>query len=198
MALTKRERFLIFGAIIAVLIFVAIQFAILPMNRTLEERVAEYDELYMERLRVETKLATEAALIHNYERAVETFGQIKENYPVDIPNEEIAGMITELCHNTGFGAVLSLSLAAQRSPLAEEINAFSVVNVAMSLNGRFEAVRNLISAVENIEHIRISRISYAEPQNLGQSVTDGQMASNISVSFEVTVVNETERAGPAE
>jgi hypothetical protein len=188
--LSKRERFLIFFAAVVLVVFVSVQFAVIPMYTRYSELTEEYDLLVMERMRVETKIATEPAIIAYYERAQERFYAINEKYPVNIPNEEIVSIITEICQRSGFESLLSLSVSPQRRALGEEISAFGAASIAMSLGGGFDSVRRLIAAVSEIDYIRLSSISFAGPQ---AAESGGASSSNISVAFEMTVMNEIVR-----
>jgi hypothetical protein len=185
MGLSKRERLLIFVAAVIAVVFLTGQFALIPMYTHYTEISEEYDILLMEKIHLDMKIMNEALTTMNYERAVEKFDEINKAYPIDMPNTEIASTLTELCQRSGFSSIFSLAVSP-RNVLSEDIYAFSSASVSMSLNGSYGALRTLIDTLEEIDYIRISQISFA-----GLQPTDGAggAGSNISVSFNLTILN---------
>jgi len=190
MGLTKRERILLFAAAVIVLTFLSISFVIMPMYENYTELSEKYDILVMEKMQTEVKIMNAPAIATNYSRAEERFNEINSDYPVDIPNEEIASILTAICQASGFNSILSLAVSSQRTYPDENIDAFYIVRVSMSLSGQYDSLKNLIDILEEKDNIRISQLSFSV-----QQLTTGSAASpNISVTFEMTILNKIDIA----
>ncbi|MCL2095734.1 MAG: hypothetical protein FWH10_02385 [Oscillospiraceae bacterium] len=188
MRLSKRERVLIFTAAVTVTAYITMQFIIFPMYNLTGVLSEEYDALAMEMRRTEIKLDNEPGIILSRMKAEEKFNIINISYPVNISNEKISGILTELCRESGFNSILSLSVSPQKRPADEDTGAFYEVEVTASLNGDYNSVRNLISVLGQTDNIKISRLSLSVRPESDYEFYSSNI-SNITVSFEFTVMD---------
>ena len=208
--LSKREKILIFIAVIVVLVFVAFQFFIMPVYSKYTAKSDEYYNLSYEKEQLDMKIQSEELTRNNYIDLEKDFMEIKESYPAVMSNEELDRMITGLCLENKLNPVmLEISVeetaeegteaqtesaeeetdsAEEQTDSAEEQKVpFVVATVTMNLSGDYNSMKGLIDTVEGIDYIQITQISYAKEKDTG-TPSD----SNISVIFEVTMLTKTQ------
>jgi len=206
--LSKREKILIFIAVIVVLVFVAFQFFIMPVYSKYTAKSDEYDNLSYEKEQLDMKIRSEELTRNNYIDLENDFMEIKESYPAVMSNEELDRMMTGLCLENKLNPVkLEISVEetaeegteAQTESAGEETDStedetdsaeeqavpFVVATVKMNLGGDYNSMKGLIDTVEGKDYIQITQISYAKEKD-----TSTPSDSNISVIFEVTMLTE--------
>ena len=212
--LTKREKFLIFVAIIVFLIFAVFQLGINPLYKNYIESTDEYNTLYAEKQFVENKIKNEEKNRTNYQKIKKQYENIEKRYPALIPSEEVDKILTDLCvknnlktthlglstpveyiwqpeKNTIRNIPQNVAVSNENSPSQPEeekpVPAFVIVTATMNLNGTYNAMKNLVNAVDKIDYIRITQLSLS-----GKQVKNANQKANISVIFEVTMRNMQE------
>jgi len=193
--LKKREKILVFIAVVVGLISLTSTYVISPMYSLYGEKQAEYDRLTHEQFQLETKFANEAVYRQSNDDARSGFDKITRRYPQIMPNDEIDNLLTGLClRNDLKPTSLRLSDAAaytvQGEPDTEEglVPAFSTVSADMTLQGSYDSLISLIGAVARYDYIRITGVRYTQPRILREIID----IPDIAVSFEVTMMNPVE------
>lgn len=189
--LSKREKYLVIAAAAVVLIYIGIQFGIIPAYNYYQDGLETLDVVSTEKTLMDMKLANEASTRSGYENAVSKFEDITERYPAVMPNEKVDRILTGLCLESGLSPVM-LGIDVSTAPAQAEAGgdeeetteAFRVVTATMNLSGSYDNLKRLINAVERIEYIRFTRVSYTENVE-----NDRAGVSNISVLFEVTMLD---------
>jgi Tfp pilus assembly protein PilO len=185
MGLTKREKFLVFAAAVVAVVVLTANFAIAPMIRHIGELSDRHSILVMDKTQLDMKIMNEAAITRNHENSEEKFNGLNAVYPVDIPNEEIAGIITDLCHSSGFYSMRSLSLSGPNYIPAEGVDVFYSVTVSVAVTGRYGAVKTLIDKVAEIDYIRLSQVVFTNNPSV---ITEEP--SVIPLTFEFIILKE--------
>jgi hypothetical protein len=212
--LTKREKILIFVVGIVLMSYVTVQFGVTPLFDRLDTGREELALLTAERNAYEASLAREASLREGNESARRDYADLKETYPAFTANEHIDFMLTNLCvrhtlrpislriQEPANVAAVTITRPAQETEetdewgtaeSAESANSgeasveafvFTKVRAAMTLNGTYSSLGDLITTVESMAHIRITTFQFS-PQGGGDRSTP-----NIAVTFEVTLFND--------
>lgn len=206
---TKREKIMIMGASIFILVFLSFQYVIKPLNNQYIEKSEEYENLDVEKTLLDVALGNETAAYSNHENAEKTFNEIKTRYPLLMPNEKLDRILTEICLDNKLTPVtLGISDAVgfvpekteeensseetQKQDSAEEPEdaivkspVFSVVTATMTLKGDYNSLKSLIAAIDKMDYIRISRLSFS----LSKDINNTDMP-NVSVFFEITMLND--------
>jgi len=201
--ITKREKILLFGAGLVLILYLSIQFAILPLSNAYNTGIEERDRLRSER----DAHDMEASMLPNLRtRSTETrerFYSFTSGYSIIVPNELTDQRLTSLC-NANNMRITSLRFAprmvAPPTPLQydDEGNlieeeeedetdyypVFTYVTAFMNLTGTYSSLLNLIDEVIATEYIRLTSVSYT--RNVQESIE----ASTISLTFEVTYLSE--------
>ena len=99
---SKREKILLFSMGLLLILYLCIQFVILPLaNRYFEGR-QQRDNLISEKHRVEADINNRPAIESENREAGQRFEAIKSEYPLLVPNEEVDTILTNLCILNGF------------------------------------------------------------------------------------------------
>ena len=189
--LSKREKMLLFSAGILVIVYLAIQFAIIPLSTRYLEGIQERSRVHSERSRVDADISNKASIQREHDDASDRYETIKQQYPLLVPNEEVDTILTNLCIMNGLSPS-SLSISRQTEPTrtsSEEgehetpETLFTMVNAKMNVSGNNDSVMRLIDAVDDIQYIRITNLSYTASRQ------DDSDIGSVSVEFELTFVN---------
>jgi|GEM_PF-2213548 len=116
--LSKREKILIFIAVIVVLVFVAFQFLIMPSYNRYTAKLDEYNNLDYEKELLDMKFQSEELTRNNYIDFEQDFMEIKERYPAVMSNEELDRMMTGLCLENKLNPVM-LEISVEDTPEEE-------------------------------------------------------------------------------
>ena len=196
--LSKREKILILVAVVVVLIYGAFQFGITPVYNKYSEKQLKYEDLSYEKKLLDEKLKNRYDIRENYTNSEENFIEIKEQYPNIMSNEEIDRVLTGICLQNKLNPTLlgisdgtasgkTLGQQASKKEETQKTSFFTVVTATMNLRGDYASLKGLINTVNEIAYIRISRVSFSFDRE-----GTGASASNISVFFEVTMLNNVE------
>jgi hypothetical protein len=190
--LSKREKVLIFCVGLLALIYLCIQFGIYPLYERVNDGHEELHQLMDDRFAFETNLALEASLRQGNDEARTLFLAIRQGFPPLMPNEEIDNTLTRLCQSMQLRpTMLRISapvLTAGQADAGENDTyaapIFAKVTATMNVAGDYSALVRLLDAVESINHIRLTQVSFSGSTQHGISDT-----ANISLVFEVTLLN---------
>jgi len=200
--LSKREKKLLFGAGLVLILYLSIQFAILPLSNAYNTGLEDRDRLQTEK----DAHDMEALMLPNLRvRSAETrerFYELTNEYTTIVPNEHTDQRLTSLCRDNDL-RVISLRFAprpAAPPPPPPEYDAdgniisggestdrypvFTTVTAFMNLTGSYNSLMNLIDEVVGIKYIRLSNAS------LTRNIQDETDVSTISLTFEVTYLSD--------
>jgi len=194
--LSNREKILLLGLAVVVIVYLTVQFAIVPLYDSHEESREELYRLSAERDTYERNISNETLILDGNKDAREKYTEVKKRFPPLMPNEEIDYILTGLCIENGLRPIMlrisdpiPLSETAQHAEGTDEANAvpvFMKVTATMNVNGSFIALEDLVAAVGPIEYMRVTVINYATRVETGAS----RDLANISVGFELTLIND--------
>lgn len=202
--LSKSEKRMIFIGALVILCFVAFQFLINPMYKSISVLEEEYGALVSQKEYLEAKIQNEPIARAAHESAVEALEGVKARYPEALPNEEIDKLLSSMClENNLYPVRLGISAGEIRKkapvesedgsvvePEVEQAPAYTTVMALMELDGDYDSLKGLVSEVEKTDYIRITKLTYSSlPDDSG---TDNQMSAGISVQFEITMLNNTQ------
>jgi hypothetical protein len=177
---TKREKILVFLAVVAGLIFVTTTYLITPMNSELAEKQAELERLVFERMMLEIKLASEEGVVQSNLNARAAYEEITRTYPALMLSTEVDRTFTGLVVRNVFRPnSLCISDPSASGP------AFSTVAVSMTLSGTYDSIISLINEVNASDYIRITRVSFSPPRSPAE-------ATGVSASFLLTMRNPSQ------
>ncbi len=187
--LSKREKLLILIVAVILILFVGLQFVIAPLYNNFIAKTNELSELRTEKEMLDNKLANEATARAKHETALKDYEDIKLIYKTALANEDMDHLLTGLCLESGLSPMtLGISDSKPLTPItndkqagSEVIAAFSATEATMTLNGSYNSVKTLITKVEGMESLRITRLSLSNKDENG----------GISVGFKLTMLNES-------
>jgi hypothetical protein len=113
--LSKREKIMLFVVGIIVVLYLSIQFAILPLSSRYSEGLAERSRLSDEKVAHEMEAATIPSLRERNAEAYARFGELTSGYPTIIENEEIDFMLTTLSNKNNLSPI-SLWITPRPTP----------------------------------------------------------------------------------
>jgi len=192
--LSKREKVLIMVMVVFGVTALMIVFVIIPLYNQYNDKTSEYGALQDEKIIIDSKLATEAAIKDEHASIIMRHRADSIRYLNTSLSNEIGRMLTSLCESRGLQPISQqLSVPreftkVERRPgeqATENGSAFLVVTAVMAVNGEYKDLKNLLDAVEDTEYLRISRVSFSKNMQSLESSLD-----RISVTFEVTMLKE--------
>jgi len=192
--LSKREKILLGILILVGMLYLSIQFLILPLVARYMDDIQERNTLTTERARVDENISIKELLVRENEDAGQRFEAIKQEYPLLIPNEEIDTFLTNLCFKN-YLRPTSLNIAMPSVPappaqVGEEDTQeppkplFTIITVTMQLTGTYNSLARMVEEVDAMQHVRITNLSFTANQS--EEETD---IGRISIDFELTYVN---------
>ena len=183
--MSKREKILIFSLGVIVVFYLSIQFAILPLMSAALDNNREINYLRDEKALVEYNAANSELIRIDNSIAIQQFNEIKQEYPLLVPNEEIHTILTNLCRINNLSPD-GLRITPPKSNDTDDDgqDIFTVVNASMNLTGSFNNLLKLIEEVNKIQYIHIGSLSYAANRTEGTWNDD-----SIVISFEMTFIN---------
>ena len=197
--LSKREKILLSIVLVFGIFAIMVMFVIIPLYNDLSDKTTLYNELTVQKIQIETKLSTEAATRENHTVVLARHKTNSERFLNTSLSNEIGRMLTTLCDEHGLSPVSQqlsnpkdftkiLSSSGSR-PSADDKNGketvFLMVTATMTVKGDYEDLKSLLDTVEQIEYIRVSRVS------LGRDTANPELVLNkITVTFEVTMLKD--------
>jgi len=188
--INKREKTLMLIALLLLLIYLAVQFAIYPLFSRYSNATLERNQLTIEKTIVETDIANKTEIEAANKAANDQYERITQEYPLLIPNEEIDRILTDLCLKNGLKPTALRFTDSYGAPQSESNNddsepyPFTVVIATMSMKGNHSALMNLLDDVDANKYIYISNLGYSVINN----DTDTENA-NLSMTFELMFTN---------
>jgi len=187
LVITKREKIMLFVVGLIVIVFLAVQFAIVPLS-------TKYTEGLNERARLQGEIdlhKMEAATIPMLrDRNAEThrrYAELISGYPVIIDNEELDFMLTSLSNEYNLRpASLQISPRPPRPPVPEDgtaLQELTKATVQMNVVGNYRSLLRLLDEVSNTTYMRLTNVSYTEN-------TQQPDLSRISVTYEITFLTD--------
>ena len=198
--LSKREKILLFSAGLVLILYLSIQFAIVPLSNAYRTSIEERDHLRSEKATHELAATTLPNLRVRSVEAHERFYELTSGYPELVPNELIDQLLTTLCGDNNM-SIISLRFAPRPAPLppapyppendeAEDVYqtgvypVFTDVTAFMNVTGSYGSLLNLIDEVKATEFMRLTNVSFT------RNMADAGTASTISLTFEVTYLTQ--------
>jgi cell division protein FtsL len=211
---SKREKRLMLLLVVFALFAVMVMYVIIPLYTRLGEAQIEYSELSNDRIILETRLNSEAAVQQLHDDAVEQSIMIGARFLSESLSYDIGRMLTRLCETHGLQPI-SQQLSAPREFIIEEIggytgsdydirryleyddrygyasedefgvrSAFLIVTANMSVSGEYDDLKHLLDTVEQTEYLRISQVSVRWDSGAGSYI------DRINIDFEVIMLRE--------
>jgi len=201
--LSKREKILLFSVGLIALVYLSIQFVILPLATRYNDSTLERDRLNTEKAAHQMEVQTLPALRERNAEAHERFDRLTDGYLVIVPNDEIDHMLTSLVNINNLRPT-SLRFDQRKAPppppaqeLDEDGNpvesgtsgipsgpVFVTVTAQMNVTGSYHSLVQLIDEVNAIEYMRLTSISFSQDRQEGP-----EDRSSISLAFEVTFLS---------
>jgi len=190
LAVTKREKIMLIIVVLIAVIYLAIQFVIIPLSTRYREDLVEQGRLQDEIDVHKIEAATIPGLRERNAEALEKFNNLISGYPVIVDNEELDFMLTSLSNNNNLRPTsLRITPRPARPPPAEVEDGARVLpelekaTVQMSVVGTYRSLMNLLDDVSGIQHMRLTNVSYAENIQLPEQ-------SRITATYEITFLSD--------
>ncbi|MCL2424792.1 MAG: hypothetical protein FWD05_00475 [Oscillospiraceae bacterium] len=191
--LSKRERILFFIALLLLLTYLTVQFAIYPLFSKYIDGTQERNQLITERAQVEADLLNAAEIEERNMAAIVKYEQILQGYPAFIPNEEIDRILTDLCITNGLKPTALRFTNSFGAPQPgddsddqlEDSYLFTVVVATMNMTGNYSSLVELVDDITEMQFIHITNLGYSVNNN---SISEDENA-NITMAFELTFTN---------
>jgi len=197
-SLSKREQVMMLALVIIAVVAVMILYVILPSYNKLIDKTDELDNLEYERIQVISSIAAEVMIRDNHDTVIAQHGVNSSRFLAQSMANEIGRMLTSLCEMHDLQPVDQNILppvdfhiepdddSGSNDPAPVRDSVFLITTATMTLRGEYFDLMRLLNTVEQIDYIRISRVTYVKSQDLTQS-TDRMV-----VSFEVTMLKDIE------
>jgi Tfp pilus assembly protein PilO len=197
--ITKREKTLLFCAGLVLILYLSIQFAIVPLSNSYSTGTEERDRLRSERDAHDLEASMLPNLRVRSSEARERFYALTSGYSEIVPNELTDRRLTSLCTGNNMSVVALRFSPRPVVPPAppqydEEGNliepevddsypVFTYVTAFMNLTGSYASLMNLIDEVAATEYIRLTNTSLTRNFQFDET-------STISLTFEVTYLSD--------
>ncbi|MCL2698648.1 MAG: hypothetical protein FWE74_11300, partial [Oscillospiraceae bacterium] len=112
--ISKREKKLLFGAGLVLILYLSIQFAILPLTNAYNEGIENRDRLRIEKDTHDMEATTLPNLRIRSTEVRDRFFELTSGYSTIVPNEHIDQRLTALCGNNDL-RIISLRFAPRPS-----------------------------------------------------------------------------------
>ena len=155
-------------------------YVIIPASNRLQDQRDLYNTRTMERAQLDILLASEPGLREGHYAARLNYQDINRRFLSEGHSADIGRMLTMLLleHNL---TPIDQRLSAPVVP--EDGSAFLTVSAAMIINGTYDRLTALFDTVEEMEYLRISRVSF----NTGYR---HETWDRINISFEVAMLRD--------
>jgi hypothetical protein len=138
----------------------------------------------MEKMQLDILFASEAFIREENETVALLYGEISDMFLSDAHSSEIGRMLTDISHAHN---LMPVDLRLSPPTAFEAGDLFYITTVSMTVNGTYDDLKSLLDTVEEIEYLRVSRLSFSKSQPL-------DTVSRIALTFEVTVIKEREKS----
>jgi hypothetical protein len=184
--LSKREKALLLAVGLLIMVYLAVQFAILPLaDRYIEARQTR-DFLTEELHTVEMDIASKPAIIESHTAAGERYEELKLEYPTLVPDEEIDALLTDLLlsHNLQPRRLNWTMPKAPQSGEGESTSSvFTIVSATVHIYGSFNSLLQLLDEVDSMQHARITNLNYTM-----HNQQDNTNLSSMTIDFELMFI----------
>ena len=185
--ISKREKIMLFVVGLIAIVFLAVQFAIVPLSARytegLNERARLQDEIELHKM----EAATIPMLKDRNTEAHRRYAELISGYPVIIDNEELDFMLTSLSNEYNLRPTsLQISPRPARPPVPEDgitLQELTKATVQMNVTGNYRSLLRLLDEVSNTTYIRLANVSFTENRPLPD-------LSRISVTYEITFLSD--------
>jgi len=189
--LNKREkRMLLLLAVVAIFAGMVL-YVITPLYNQLNDKTAEYNDLIFEKMRMEATITTERNIRENRDAAVDRHAEDSARFLNESHSNEIGRMLTAICVRHGLQPVdQSLSAPGEFTNGGRDSSdaVLLTVSAAMTVNGDYVKLKTLLDDVAGIDYLRVTNVAFAWSENTEHEI----VMSRISISFEVTMLKNTE------
>jgi len=186
--LSKREKILLFSAALLVILYLSIQFVILPLITSYISKLDERSHLRTVQSRVDADIANKSTIEAEHKDAEQRFESVKQQYPLLVSNEEVVTILNNLCIINGLSPsrlnITSPPYPAQTEG-AEEL-LFTIITATMNVSGFYQSLVSLLDEVDTKQFIRVTNMNYTVNR---QSDSALPTPSTITLNFELTFVN---------
>ena len=196
--LSKREQVMMLVLVVVAVFAVTILYVIVPSYNRLIDRTDEYNALEFEKIMIISTIASESAARGNHDALIAQYDNISSRFLCESSNNEIGRMLTGLCEMHSLQPIdqnlqppVDLVIGDGDNAGSGEAGAnsrwspvFLVETATMTLIGEYSDLMRLLDTVEQIEYIRISRVTYAKSMDANLS------ADRIAVQFEVIMLKD--------
>jgi len=192
--MTKREKIMLFTVGSIAIIYLAIQFLIIPLSTRYSEGLSERGRLNDEKAAHEIEVATLPLLRERQAEAYTNFDELTAGYPVIVENEEIDQMLTTLSiRNVLRPTSLRITPRPALAPAPEpedgeegytpSLPEFTKATVQMTVVGHYNSMLRLLNDVSNKEYMRLTNLSFNDNKSIPE-------LSRVSLTYEITFLNE--------
>ena len=182
LTITKREKIMLFVVGLIAVLFLAIQFAIVPLSARYNEGIAERGRLQDEVELHKMEAATIPALRIRNEEVYKKYEELISGYPFVTENEELDYMLTSLSNNHDLKPTsLRISPRPARPPTPENgvsLQELTKATVQMNVVGNYQSLLRLLDEVSNTKYIRLTNVAFTENRLLPDT-------SRVTVTYEV-------------
>jgi len=190
-SLSLREKLLLLLLAAVMLFAIMVLCVILPLYNRLSDQAMKYNALEFEKSQIDRLLASETIIKSNNSTAIDNFFELSGGFLYESQNHDIGRMLTRLCEDHGLRPVeQSISTARVFSMDGEVIDASEdedaiilIVSATMTVEGRYYGVKDLLDAIEDIDYIRVSRVTF----NVDEE-SDAMELDRIVLDFEVAML----------
>jgi len=191
--LSKREKILLFAAALVLILYLAIQFAILPLMSRYVEALQERNYLRTVQAKVDADIADRPNIEAEHQNAQQRFESIKQLYPILVPNEEIVTDLTNMCITNGLSPT-RLNITSPPYPAGTDENAdgtaseslFTVITATMNVSGSYTSLTRLLDEVDSKQYVRVTNMTYTVNR---PDENNTPTPSTITLNFELTYIN---------
>ena len=192
--ITKREKIMLFVVGLIAVVYLSIQFVIIPLstryNESMSERARLQDEIEVHKM----EAATLPSLRERNTEAYAKFNELTSGYPTIVENEDIDFMLTTLSHKNNLSPVsLRITPRPPPAPVLENGNGeesytpdlptFTKSTVQMNVIGSYQSLMRLFDEVSSIQYIRLTEVNYAKDVQMPE-------LSRISATYEITFLTD--------
>jgi len=187
LTITKREKIMLFVVGLIAVVYLSVQFVIIPLS-------ARYSDGQSERVRLQDELAahkmeaaTLPALRSRSAEAYVKFDELTSGYPTIVENEELDHMLTTLSNRNNLRPTsLRITPRPSRSPTPAGGTALPELiktTVQMNVVGSYSSLMRLLDEVSGTEYIRLTNVGFTENRQQPE-------LSRITVTYEVTFLTD--------
>lgn len=203
MNLSNREKVLLAVLLVVALFYGYYKFFLSGMLDTISEKKTSIQSLQQQEQKIREASATKDKLNSELNEAMVLYNASLLEIPKQYRNSEIAYRLKELCDanstvlsSVSFGTASPVSRGTSGSSGSEDTNTQETqetqgsqetnagagglysVSVSMSITGSYNAIMNLVDAIEND-----TRTSHVESIGITSSSSGGDLSANLSLTF---------------